>query len=64
MFVQLDVHMIGVNWEPRSEQRLLLPGDAVLSLDTRAQELGAPTGVLYQAEVLDTRPSTRNASIR
>lgn len=56
--------MIGVSWEPKSEQRLLSPGDAVLSLDTRAQELGAPTGVLYQAEVLDTRPTTRNASIR
>ena len=56
--------MVDVNWQPPSEQRLLWPGDAVLSLDTHAQELGAPAGVLYQAEVLDTRPASRNASIR
>jgi hypothetical protein len=56
--------MINVNWEQKSEQRLLQPGDAVLSLDTRAQELGAPAGIFYQAEVLDTRPSSCNASLR
>ncbi len=56
--------MINVNWEQKSEQRLLQPGDAVLSLDTRAEELGAPAGIFYQAEVLNTRPSTRNASLR
>jgi hypothetical protein len=56
--------MINVNWEQKSEQRLLQPGDAVLSLDTRAEELGAPAGIFFQAEVLDTRPSSRNASLR
>jgi len=56
--------MINTNWEHKAEQRLLQPGDAVLSLDTRAQEMGAPAGIFYQAEVLDTRQSSSNASLR
>lgn len=61
---QVDVHMISFNWEQKSEQRLLQAGDAVLSLDTRANELGESAGILYQAEILDTRPSSQSVSLR
>jgi len=56
--------MIHWDWEPKDEQRLLMPGDAVLSLDTRAQKLGAPIDVLFQAQVLHVRPGAHNASVR
>ena len=61
---QLDVHMVDIDWEPASDERLLQPGDAVLAMDKRGEELGSPAGVLFQAQVLDTRPSSRNAAIR
>lgn len=61
---QLDVQMINVDWEPGADERLLMPGDVVLAIDRRGEELGTPEGVLFQAQVLDIRPSSRNAAIR
>jgi hypothetical protein len=58
--------MIDFEWKPPREERLLMPGDAVLARDMRAEEeLGAPVGVLFQAQVLDVqRPWSRSACIR
>ena len=64
LHLQVDVHMISVDWEPPLEPRLLWAGDAVLCRDTGAEERGAPPGLLYRAQVLDTLPSSKSASIR
>ena len=64
LHLQVDVHMISVDWEPPLEPRLLWAGDAVLCRDTGAEERGAPPGLLYRAQVLDTQPSSKSASIR